>query len=142
MTIINDMKAASIEIRKNKGGLASFSTFALSEISKIGKNDGNRETTDDEAIATIKKLIDKNKSNMAITKDQFSVMKLEAENDFLRSFLPEMASEEEIVKFLKDEFGVGKPKNKGIAMGAVKKKFGSLADMKQVNQIVSEVFDM
>ena len=142
MTIISDIKAASIEIRKNKGGLASFSTFALSEISKIGKNDGNRETTDDEAIAIIKKLIDKNKSNIAITKDQFSVMKLEAENDFLRSFLPEMVTEEEIVKFLNEEFGVAKPKNKGIAMGAVKKKFGSLVDMKQAGSVIKQIYDV
>lgn len=140
MTIIEEMKAKSIELRKNKGGLASFSTFALSEITKIGKNDGNRETTEDEAISAIKKMIDKNRSSISMTKDGYSKMKLEAEIDFLRSFLPEMVDENEIRKFLSDEFGVDKPSNMGIAMGAIKKKFGSLVDMKEASKIVKETY--
>lgn len=140
MAIIEEMREESIELRKNKGGLASFSTYALSEISKIGKNDGNRETTEDEAISAIKKMIDKNKSSISMTNDGYVKMKLEAEIDFLRSFLPEMVNEEEIEKFIRNEFGLEKPLNMGIAMGAIKNKFGSLVDMKVASKIVKEIY--
>lgn len=142
MTLIEQVKNRSIELRKNKSGLASFSTYILSEIEKVGKNDGNRQTTDDEAISAIKKMIDRNKSNIAIAKDGYVVLKLEAENDLLRSFLPEMASKEEVENFLRKEFGLEIPLNKGIAMSAIKKKFGSLVDMKEASQIVTDVYGL
>jgi len=141
MTKIDEIKTKSMELRKNKSELASFSSFILSEIVNIGKNDGNRETTEDEVISAIKKMIEKNKSSIAMTKDGYAKMKLEAEIDFLRSFLPEMVSEDEISKFLRDEFGLEKPLNMGIAMGAIKQKFGSLVDMKQASSIVKETYD-
>jgi len=141
MTKIDEIKTKSMELRKNKSELASFSSFVLSEIVNIGKNDGNRETTEDEVISAIKKMIEKNKSSIPMTKDGYAKMKLEAEIDFLRSFLPEMVSEDEICKFLRDEFGLEKPLNMGIAMGAIKQKFGSLVDMKQASSIVKETYD-
>jgi len=140
MTLIEQIKIKSIELRKDKSGLSSFSSFVLSEIEKIGKNDGNRQTTDDEAISVIKKMIDRNKSNIAMAIDGYVILKLEAENDFLKMFLPEMVSEIEIENFLRKEFGLEIPQNKGIAMSAIKKKFGSKVDMKQANQIVSEMY--
>lgn len=142
MAIIDDIKKSSIELRKSKSNLASFSTFVLSEVENIGKNNGNRQTTDAETISKIKKMIGNNKSNIAMTNDGFTIMKLEAENDFMRSFLPEMASEKEVIEFLKKEFGLDTPSNKGIIMGALKRKFGMLVDMKQASEIVKDLFDM
>lgn len=142
MTILNDIKKKSIELRKNKSQIASFSSFVVSEIENIGKNNGNRLTTDDEAISVIKKMIDRNKSNISLAKDGYVILKLEVENDLLRSFLPEMASDEEIENLLRREFGLEIPMNKGIAMGAIKKKFGSLVDMKQAGSIVSQIYGL
>jgi len=138
MTLIDDLKTKSIELRKNKSGLASFSSFVLSEISNIGKNDGNRVTTDNEAITAIKKMIERNKSNIAIAKDEYVILKISAENNWLQSFLPEMATEDQVrshIFMLEEKEGLD-ISNKGAVMKAVKAEFGPLVDMKMVSEML------
>jgi hypothetical protein len=55
MNIIERLKTESLRLRKERNPVAASITFALSEIEKVGKNNGNRATTDDEAIKVIQK---------------------------------------------------------------------------------------
>jgi len=138
MTMIDNLKSKSMELRKNKSGLASFSTFVLSEIVNIGKNNGNRATTDNEAISAIKKMIERNKSNIAIAKDDFTILQMSVEIDWLQSFLPEMATQDQVrahIFMLEEKEGLD-ISNKGAVMKAVKAEFGALVDMKMVSQML------
>ena len=57
MSIIETLKSESIKYRKARSPFATTVVFILSEVQKIGKNAGNRETTEPEAIQVIKKLL-------------------------------------------------------------------------------------
>lgn len=138
--VIEKLKKESMKIRRDRGKLASFSVYVLSEIENVGKNSGNRQTTEDEAISVVKKLIDKNKSAIEVIKDEGKIVVLKSEISLLESILPELASEDDVRVYLLHEFGQEKPSNKGIAMKALKTKFGSLVDMKIAGAIVTEMY--
>jgi hypothetical protein len=107
MTILQDIKLASLSARKSHDAeRAAALTTLLSEATMIGKNDGNRDTTDTETIAVIKKFI----KNIDETLEVLSVagsnreitVKLSREKAELVSFLPKQLSEAEIVTTLKN----------------------------------------
>ena len=56
MSVIEKLKSESMKMRKERDPLAPKLVFALSEIDKVGKNAGNRPTTEDEAIKVIQKI--------------------------------------------------------------------------------------
>jgi uncharacterized protein YqeY len=129
--IVEKLKTKSMELRKARNPLATSLSFALSEIEKVGKNSGNRQTTEDEAIKVVQKLIATIEGNMNLKLDDSKYMSLKAERDLLKSVLPRMATEEELVSFL-DQLDRETHKTKGDLMKAIKAKFGSLIDMKKV----------
>lgn len=66
MSLITTIKSSSLQARKDKNAkLASLYSTLLAEAQMIGKNNGNRESTDSEVIAVIKKMI--NNANETIT---------------------------------------------------------------------------
>lgn len=129
MTMNEKLKSATLKLRKDRSTLGPVMQFHLSEVGKIGKNAGNRETTDDEAIQYLKKTVQK------LKEDQYS-NKQEAE--VLESLLPTMTTQDEVrshIFMLEAEQGLD-ISNKGDVMKAVKSKFGSLVDMKMVGSML------
>ena len=141
MSIIEKLKQESLRIRRDKGVLAAFSVFALSEVMKVGKNAGNRETIEDEAIAVIKKMISTIQSNLDVVKDEGNIAKFRSEKELLERVLPTMVADDEVRMFLVAEFGNVKP-TKGDIMKKTKAKFGSLVDMKKVSEISMEMYNV
>lgn len=137
MTVVEKLKTESMRLRKARDPLAPKIVFALSEIEKVGKNAGNRATTDDEAIRVVQKLIATIDENIRVTTDAVRLIAFDQEKSILVSALPQMASESEIRQFLAT---LDTPANKGIVMKALKEKFGALVDMKQAGAIASEMF--
>lgn len=140
MTVLENLKKASLQIRKDRSPLASFSVFTISEIEKIGKNDGNRQTTDAEAIQYVKKQIQKSNETLGIIQDPDKKDLLNSEIALLETLLPTMASDQDVVDFL-GSLNIG-AMNKGQIMGEVKKKFGVLVDMKSVGTILKDTYNV
>lgn len=143
MTVIKKLKAESLRLRKERNPVASSITFALSEIEKVGKNNGNRATTDDEAIKVIQKLIATIDENMKYVTDETDKTAFNFEKQVLQSVLPQMASDEDVTNFLRELF-TGKrgdeiPK-KGDIMKALRNHFGALVDMKRAGQIATDIY--
>lgn len=143
MSVIEKLKAESIALRKTRSPIAPSILFALSEIEKVGKNNGNRETTEDEAIKVIQKLIVTIDENLKLVADENRKTALSFERQVLSGVLPQMASDSEITDFLRELF-TGKregdiPK-KGEVMKALRDKFGALIDMKRAGQLVTEIY--
>lgn len=130
MTVLEQLKSKTLEMRKARSPLSSLMQFHLSEVSQIGKNAGNRATTDDEAIQYLKKAVQKLKENTHSNPDEIVT---------LEQLLPQMASDEDIVSFL-ETLDI-KNMNKGQIMGSVKKNFGTLVDMKRVGELLKENYD-
>jgi uncharacterized protein YqeY len=146
MSVIEKLKAESLRLRKERNPIASSITFALSEIEKVGKNNGNRATTEDEAIKVVQKLLITVNENIKYAEqkaDLVRLVELDLEKAILSSVLPQMASDEEVTDFLRELF-TGKRGNeipkKGDVMKALRDKFGALVDMKRAGQIATELY--
>jgi len=131
MTTLFKLKEKTLSLRKEKSPIASLMQFHMSEISSIGKNNGNRETSEDEVIQYLKKTVQKLKENEFSSQEELLL---------LESFLPQMASEEEIRNKLTLEFCGKKVSHKGQVMQWAKSHWGNLVDMKQVGSVASELF--
>jgi uncharacterized protein YqeY len=128
MTLLNQLKSKTLQLRKERSSLGPVMQFHLSEVSQIGKNSGNRDTQDDEVIQYLKKTVQKLKENSYSNVEEIVV---------LESLLPSMATDEQIKEFLSalDLSSM----NKGQIMGAVKSHFGVLVDMKKVGTILNDL---
>jgi len=128
MTLLNQLKSKTLQLRKERSSLGPVMQFHLSEVSQIGKNCGNRDTQDDEVIQYLKKTVQKLKENSYSNVEEIVV---------LESLLPSMATDEQIKEFLSalDLSSM----NKGQIMGAVKSHFGVLVDMKKVGTILNDL---
>jgi uncharacterized protein YqeY len=140
MSVIEKLKTESINLRKTRNPVAPSILFALSEIEKIGKNNGNRATTDDEAIKVIQKLIATIDENLKLNLDDGRKIALNFEKHILSSVMPQMASDDEIRALLKDVLGDETPKNKGAAMKVIRDEYGAKVDMKRAGEIVTEMY--
>lgn len=140
MSVIVKLKAESLQLRKERNPVASSITFAISEIEKIGKNAGNRVTTEDEAIKVVQKLIATIDENLKVTVDDGRKIAFNFEKQILSSVLPQMVSEDEIRSKLVFTFNGTQVRNKGEIMKWAKTQWGSLADMKQVGNIAAELY--
>jgi uncharacterized protein YqeY len=129
-----------MNLRKTRNPVAASITFALSEIEKVGKNNGNRATTEDEAIKVVQKLISTIDENLKLPLDDGTKVALNFERNILAGVLPQMASEEDIRSLLKDTIGDQPPKNKGVAMKVIRDEYGAKVDMKRAGEIVTEVY--
>lgn len=139
MSVIENLKTEWMVMRRNKHWLASTLGFVLSEVNKIGKNDGNRQTTDDEAIKVIQKIVSNLNKTMEAISDEKELSTLKVEKELLEGFLPQMASDQDIVEFLKDHFSEKNPK-KGEIMKALRDHFGAQIDMKNANKLITDLY--
>jgi uncharacterized protein YqeY len=133
--IIQKLKEISLKLRKERSPLAASIQFAISEVENVGKNKGNRETTDDEAIRVIQKLLKTITENFNVTTNNDLKLRLAGETQILESVLPKMATKQE----LQNEILVLNDTNKGNIMKHIKNKFGARADMKLVNQLIGDL---
>lgn len=124
MTIAEQIKIETLAMRKAKHPLASFMSFVISEVDKIGKDAGNRATTDDEAISVLKKLIEKNKQIIEHSSTA------EEEIYLLQKFMPKMLSTGDIQVEVDTFMSISPDSNKGALMKYLKSKFGSTIDLK------------
>lgn len=111
-------------MRKAKNPLAPVMVFHLAEIQKIGKNDGSRETTQDEAIQYVKKAVQKLEADEFANPDETAALAV---------YLPVMATEDEIRAVIAPVLADGG--GKGDVMKAVKTAFGVNVDMKLVSTL-------
>jgi uncharacterized protein YqeY len=140
MSVIEKLKAESIALRKTRSPIAPAILFALSEIEKVGKNSGNRATTEDEAIKVIQKLITTIDENLKLNIDDGRRVALNFEKNILSGVLPQMASDDEVRSLLVDVIGTEAPKNKGIAMKVIRDEYGAKVDMRRAGEIVTELY--
>lgn len=118
-------------------------TTLVAEAAMVGKNAGNRESTDDEVIAVVKRFvtnIDETHKIIEATArpDQIVLARLAAEREILSDYLPALVGAAELRAFVEDQVKGGATAL-GPIMGAVKKRFGAAADMKLASTIAKEI---
>lgn len=118
MSLMEDIKAKQLAARKAGAPEASLYTTLLGEAGAIGKNAGNRETTDQEVVAVVKKFIKNlDETITALTSRNQDAGAFLNERGVLEQFLPVQMTEQaiqnvakqcssmpEFMKFLKENY--------------------------------------
>jgi uncharacterized protein len=137
--IQKDMIAAKMRGAKGRGLLLST---VYGEASAIGKNNGNRETTDEEVIKLITKFVKNNNETIGLLeKAGKDTELLKIENFILTDYLPKQLSEAELVAAIAaiiTDTGASSPKQMGLVMKELKVQHGGMYDGKLASQIVRE----
>ena len=142
MTLLEKIKQDNIAARKAKNTVKSaLLTTLVSEISNIGKNDGNRETTEPESIAVVKKFIkgvDETLKALEFSSNSRVLVAIE-EKKILESYLPTQLSEieltavvDQIISTLADR----SPKQMGVVMKRLKEMHDGRYDGKIASGII------
>lgn len=155
MSLLTDIKAASLQARKDKNSVVtSLLTTLIGEANAIGKNNGNRETTDAEVITIIKKFV----SNATETKslihnaafnaheslnnlDHQQLDALTKEIDILNSFLPTQLTHEQLDRTICDLVvltGATSIKDMGKIMKALKEQHEGTYDGAKASALIKE----
>lgn len=137
MSLMEILRADQLIARKNKQtNRAALLTTLIGEAAMIGKNAGNRESTDEEVISTIQKFLKNVGENVKIAcakNDLEWCDKLDEEHLILSAYLPKQLTEEEIRSIL-----AGRDKNKGVLMKFFKENYAGRYDGRLVASIVDE----
>ena len=144
MTLLNTIQQDQLQARKNKDELkTSLLTVLLSDAVNIGKNDGNRETTDAEVIALLKKFVKTNEQNIGFFKNenkQENIASAEQEIAILNTYLPRAASESDIVETIRTVMAQNNWPKENATMGKVMKelkaKFGAALDGATASKLI------
>lgn len=148
MSLLAQIKKDQLQARKDRDSVkAALLTTLIGEASMPGKNDGNRESTDEEVVATVKKFVKNTnellkalhgEGGLAPTNVAASAT-ASMELAILESYLPKQLTEAElthIIASLKNEFTIADAKGMGKIMGALKERFGGTYDGALASKLV------
>lgn len=150
MTLLQQIKDASVSARKSRSPDASFLVTLYSECQNVGKNKGNRDSTDDECISVLKKfkagaetimesaIIRGNSGDAALVESACTEIVL------IDEFLPVMLTEQELVHLIENfvsELEDKSQKQKGAVMACLKKEYSGLYDGGQAMRIITQMLD-
>lgn len=140
--LIEQLRKDALDARKKGNAVAaSLLVTLVSEAAMVGKNAGNRESTDDEVQAVIRKFLKNNQEATGVIRDTARLATLQEESRILESYLPTMASEAEVRAAIADAVAgleSKSPKSMGQVMAALKKRFGANLDNAKASAWVRE----
>ena len=142
MSLLKQIKSEQLKARKEKDKFTSgILTTLVGEITAVGKNAGNRETTNEET----QKVITKFKKGVSDTIDLLlkngkevnseEILNLKKEVKIYEKFLPKMMSEKELENVIVNIISENSDINIGKIMGTLKSQYSGQYDGKTANQI-------
>lgn len=139
MSLMQQIRDKQLAARKAGHAEAVLYTTLLGEAAMIGKNDGNRETSDAEVVAVVKKFV-KNINDTLVHLDQSSnqYSLLVAEVKCLEQFLPLQLTESAIEHFVRAQVAAGAA-NMGLIMKALKDRYAGQYDGQLASAVVKRV---
>ena len=143
MNLIDSIRADQLQARKEKNIIkVNLLTTLIGEAVSIGKNAGNRETTDAEVVALAKKFIKNLQEAMEVySRAGVDITNQQAEVQILEQYIPKQMSAEDLrsaILAIKEEITAG-PKDMGKVMGLLKQRFDGQYDGKMASALAKEV---
>lgn len=142
-TLIEQIRQDSLAARKARDTIkGTFLVTLMAEAAKVGKDDGNRESTDAEVTAVIKKFIKNTEITLgALAADSALRAQPESELAILKGYLPSQASEDDIrgaiARYVAD-LAERSPKQVGVVMGKLNAEFNGNFDKGLASKLVKE----
>lgn len=139
--LIERIKADLLTARKARATVAANSLTALvGEAVMVGKNAGNRESTDEEVVATVRKFLknlEETKRNLVAHNKDTSVC--EEEIVIISRYLPQQMSADELRSAITVIVAETAGANMGVVMKVLKEKYAGLYDGKLASTLTKEV---
>ena len=146
--LIDQIKADSLEARK-QNSKAPTKLIALrtnligtlyAEALKVGKDDGNRPSTDEEVLAVVRKFLKNlDEAVTVLTKNGKDVTDQLAEKAILETYLPQQMTREQLaeaVRHIVEPLPDKSAKAMGEVMKQLKDRFGGQYDGKTASEVV------
>ncbi len=146
MSLLSRIKKDQLQARKDRfTQVASVLTTLIGEASMAGKNDGNRESTDLEVVAVIKKFIKNLDELMAIVGDgNDGFLEAMAEKMVLNVYLPSQLTSDEVADIVLKQIDLlddVSPKHMGKIMGHLKSNYAGQYDGKMASKVVKDLLN-
>jgi uncharacterized protein YqeY len=142
MTLLQEIKADQLTARKNRDTIrATVLTTLIGEASAIGKNDGNRISTDEEVSAVIRKFIKNiDESLQALSTQNVPNAReaLKQERIILSAYLPQQLTETALVAIIQQIIDNGAAKI-GDIMKPLNAEHKGLFDGKMAKAIIEKL---
>ena len=147
MTLIETIRKAQLQARKEKRAAdASTLTTLIGEAEMIGKNDGNRASTDAEVVNVIKKFVKNIDETLnVLAKDSSKADRVEAltgEKALLVTFLPQQLSEDQLRTILGGFVSAlteKNPKMMGKVLASLKEQYAGQYDGALASKVAKEL---
>ena len=141
--ILEDIKNLLDTARKEKAGNLPFLSTLYSEVKNVGKNNGNRDTTDEEAVKVLKKIKQGNDDIIRLAGGRNDVKeKAVAENSIIDSFLPKQLSDKELedaIRAIILHERLDSSKGLGVVMKGLQQKYAGQYDGKKASVLAKEL---
>ena len=150
MSILNTIKNDNVTARKSRDIITSSLLSTLyAEAVNVGKNDGNRETSDKETLAVIKKFIDgvnftidNIDSVISDVKYEIAVKEREILSAYIEKFQPKQLTTEELTDIISGIVATlqeKSPKQMGVVMKSLKDSYDGMYQGNEASKIVKAV---
>lgn len=139
MLLVEMLKEDQLKARKAKLPSATLYTTLLGEVERVGKDDGNRLTTDEELIKIVKKFINNNNISINLmTEGNPAIELILAENFILQEYIPKQLDESQLRERVKSFMETNEHYNMGSIMTYFKEKIPGQYDGKVLSKVVRE----
>ena len=139
ITLMDTLRADYLAYRKDRKEVEIGLLSALiGEAERIGKDNGNRETTDAEAIQVIKKFLANGREVLGLVHSDELRNQALKENAILESYLPAQMDESGLRAAVSAFLEASPDAKIGDVMGHLKANFGGTYDGKLASQVVRE----
>lgn len=140
MSLLQTIKADQLKARKEKDTLrTSLLTTLLGEAQAVGKTDGNRETTDSETIAVIKKFLKNINETLGHRANDPTLLE---ERTVLMSYLPKQMDADQLTVLIQqivETHDLEGPKAMGAVMKELKLHHDGQFDGKVASQVARDI---
>lgn len=138
MTLMERLKSDSLAARKRKDTVvANLLSTLISEAANVGKNNGNRDSTDEEVARVVKKFYDNANEIVRLTSDSDGPAAFEA--SILEAYMPQQLTEEQLRAIIVEMKATHPGVPVGAVMGYLKNNYSGQYDGKLAAQIYKEV---
>ena len=134
MTLIQTVRDQQVAARVSRISSAAVLTTLLGEALMVGKNNGNREPTDEEVVAVVRKFLKNIDETLRVVVDPQVRENLQQEAVVLKAFLPRQMYKDELVDLAKTCI------NMPGFMQLLKKEYAGQYDGKMASEIARIIF--
>ena len=138
--LLDRIQAASLEARKAKNAeTAALLTTLYAESARIGKDAGNRLTTDEETARVVRKFLKGVDESLSLITHEESIAKAKREKATLETFLPQMVTGDALVAAIRGlvaKLPEKTPRHMGAVMKGLKELLAGAYDGNEASALV------